>query len=180
MTPRPVPSRRMGAEASAARRLLVTATVVAAILASPLEAWAQATSTRGLTEVLVQQDDQPDEIRGYLMRLGSEAVTVLVDGEARDLPLASVSRVQLRGDSLKNGALIGALVGGLWCAFVCGQAIGYDDPELITAIVANAALFAGIGAGFDALHRGRTTIYERPSGTVRRGARASLAYRLRF
>ena len=158
----------------------LAAAVVLVFLAIPGRVYAQDLPPAGLKAVIVQQADD-GEVQGYLLDLGPDTITVLVDGMPASLPLNRVSRVQVRGDSLKNGALIGALIGGAWCALVCGQAIGYDDPMVISAIAANAALWAGVGAGIDAMKVGRTTIFQRPSPAVRRGGpRATLAYRVRF
>ena len=81
-------------------------------------------------------------------------------------------------DPVRNGALIGAIVGGAWCALVCGQAL--DDPgALPVAVTINAVFFAGIGAGIDAMIPGRNTIYRRaPPQSVSR--RPAVSYRVRF
>lgn len=52
-------------------------------------------------------------------------------------------------DSLRNGAIIGAIVLGTWCLIVCGQ--GLDSSDQLAGVVAlNAGLGALIGAGIDA------------------------------
>jgi hypothetical protein len=51
-------------------------------------------------------------------------------------------------DSLKNGAIIGAIVVGAWCLFVCGQ--GLDNAgQLPLAVAAGAGVGALMGAGID-------------------------------
>jgi hypothetical protein len=51
-------------------------------------------------------------------------------------------------DSLKEGAIIGALVMGAWCLLICGQ--GLDRPSQIPlAVAASAGMGALIGAGID-------------------------------
>jgi hypothetical protein len=63
-------------------------------------------------------------------------------------------------DSLKNGAIIGAVVLGTWCAIVCGQ--GLDSPgKLPLAVLVAAGEGAAIGAGIDAMHSRKTGIYFR-------------------
>jgi hypothetical protein len=51
-------------------------------------------------------------------------------------------------DSLKNGAIIGAIVMASWCLLVCGQ--GLDSAgQLPLAVAAGAGVGALMGAGID-------------------------------
>lgn len=131
--------------------------------------------------VYVGLEDTGEELRGTLVRLGPETLTLLVNGHPMDLAIERVGRVQTPGDSVRNGALIGAVAGGVWCALVCGQITG-AGPELSIFIALHASLWGGVGAGIDALIPGRTTIYQRPPSASARGAppRAALSYRVRF
>lgn len=53
-------------------------------------------------------------------------------------------------DSVMDGALVGAVVLGAWCAIVCGQ--GLDNAgQLPLAVLAAAGYGALIGAGIDAM-----------------------------
>lgn len=52
-------------------------------------------------------------------------------------------------DSLKNGAVIGAVVLGTWCLIVCGQGLD-SSGQLPAAVAVNAGLGALIGATIDA------------------------------
>ena len=122
------------------------------------------------------------EINGRLVELSDDAVRILVGGKARDLPLTDVQRIDIeRSDSLKNGAVIGAIVLGGWCALVCGQGLG-TGAQLVPAVAANAAVGALIGAGIDASRRERTTIYPRPALSERTGQspRLLITYRRYF
>jgi hypothetical protein len=92
-----------------------------------------------------------------------------------DVPLNTLERIDATHDSLVNGAVIGGLSLGLWCAVICGQ--GLDSAgSLPTAVVINAGLGALIGAGIDAAHRGRTPIYIRGAGK----SGSSLQVKFRF
>lgn len=102
--------------------------------------------------------DRGPEIHGSLLELGPETLAILVDGARTEFPLSSVRRVEREGDSLKNGAIIGAVVLGAWCAAICGQGLNRSS-QLFPAIVVNAGVGAVIGALFDADHKGRTRIY---------------------
>jgi hypothetical protein len=81
-----------------------------------------------------------------------------------DVRLDRVQRIDATRDSLANGAAIGAVGLGLWCAAICGQGLESGD-RLPMAVAINAGLGALIGAGIDAAHKGRTPIYIKPAGT---------------
>ena len=131
----------------------------------------------GVADIFVQRADAGDELRGRLLQLGPDTMTLLVEGRRVSLPMSSVTRIDTPGDPVRNGALIGAIVGGAWCALICGQAL--DGPgALPIGIAINAAFWSGIGAGIDALVPGRKTIYRGPPGASALGARIS--YRVRF
>src|SRR3954471_14724080 len=74
-------------------------------------------------EVIVTQSPSGAELRGRLLELTPESLTILVDGRRMDVPIDRVLRIETMRDSLKNGALIGAAVLGGWCAIVCGQGL---------------------------------------------------------
>jgi hypothetical protein len=162
-----------------------TALVVALLL--PAAAFAQgapgkpAPAQRPAEEVIVTQSASGDELRGRLVELSPTTLAMLVNGQRVELPLESVLRIDARGDSVKNGAIIGAAVMGGWCAIVCGQALG-GGGQYGFAVVTNAGFGALIGAGIDALHKGRTTIYSKPAAVAvapaGRGARVQ--FKLRF
>jgi hypothetical protein len=54
-----------------------------------------------------------------------------------------------RRDSVKNGAIIGAVIAGTYCAFVCGQGLDRSS-QLPLAVAAAAGFGALIGASIDA------------------------------
>lgn len=101
-----------------------------------------------------------EDIVGELVQLGP-TLKLRVDEVVREIPLESVVRIDRHGDSVKNGALIGAAVGLLaGLSFVSeygGEAAGFA--------LASTATWALLGAGVDALIPGRTTIYRRPPST---------------
>ena len=60
-------------------------------------------------------------------------------------------------DPLVNGIVIGAIVGALWCGFVCGQ--GIEDPaQRALAILAGAGTGALIGGAIDATYARRPRV----------------------
>jgi hypothetical protein len=123
-----------------------------------------------------------DEARGQLLRLGPDTLTLLEQGTSRDIPLAGITRIDASGDSVKNGAIIGAVILGAWCAIICGQ--GLDNANQVTTVaLINTGLGALIGAGVDAMHAGRTTIYHSGAVTPERrpsGVKATLSRSFRF
>lgn len=154
---------------------LVCCTLATALM-WPRDVRAQEAAFEDVKPVIVHRDNG-EEIRGRLVRLDAETLSVLVDGRRLDLPASSVLQLDSGSDSIRNGALIGAIFGGAVCALVCGQ--GLDDSSMLpVGIAINAVFWGGIGAGIDALVPGRTTIYRRPAPPAQ--ARAAIAYRLRF
>jgi hypothetical protein len=152
--------------------------MAAAVLFTASGAAAQESPPRGVVRVFLQLADGDDEITGHLLDLGPAGATLLVDGVRREVPIASVLRVQTRGDSLWNGALVGAAVGAVTFALVAAE---YGDEAVVGGLV-GTALWASIGASVDALIPGRTTIYRKTPGNALRsaGLRPVFAMKLRF
>jgi hypothetical protein len=138
-------------------------------------AFAQQTKTpRKGEEIVVKQTTSGVELRGKLVELSDESVSLLVEGSRIDLPLERVLRVDATRDSIVNGAVIGAAVLGGMCALACGQ--GLDSAgELPKAVLANAGWGALAGAIIDWRRKGRVPIYIKPA---RSGS--SLQVRLTF
>ena len=136
------------------------AAIVALLLLSSA-AGAQAPRQSPGEEVIVTQSASGQEIRGRIVELSSTTLAMLVNGQRVDVPLEQVLRIEGRHDSVKNGAAIGALVGGGLIVLACGGEIVSDF--CLTAGVFYTGIGALAGAGVDALHRGRTTIYSKPS-----------------
>lgn len=116
------------------------------------------------------------ETTGKLLGLSPDSLVLLVAGVERRFDRADVARIQKR-DTLKNGTLIGAAVGvvmGLVGAGISdcpGTRPGGACPGFRGAIaVASTGMYAGLGAGVDALIRGRTTLYQAPPQSPGRSA----------
>jgi hypothetical protein len=168
--------------ATAITLLLLCGGMATAQDASPNEHADQPSVDAGLQRVRVTLAKSGREINGRLVELSGDAVRILVDGKATDLPLTDVRRIDVeKSDSLKNGAVIGAVVLGAWCTLVCGQGVN-SAIQVVPAIAVNAGLGALIGAGIDAGQRERTMIY--PHQTVFRNSdlspRVAISYSRRF
>ena len=128
-------------------------------------------------QVFVMHAGSGEELHGRLLDLGPETLSIVVDNRRVDLPLNDVLRIDRRGDSLKNGAIIGAVVFGGWCAFICGQGV-VSGAQWASVAVLNGLLGAAIGASLDATHNGRTTVYRKTPESKSRSV--GVAFRLRF
>ena len=106
------------------------------------------------------------EATGVFQKISDSSIDVLVNGQSLQIRQSDVRQVARRGDSLKNGALWGAGLGAIGAA---GQSTGcshYASGHCPSAgsralwISYRALVYGAIGAGIDALHTGRTTVYE--------------------
>src|SRR4051812_29429243 len=124
----------------------------------------------GLPTVFVQ-DDRGAETRGKLLRLDQQSLAILVDGQERTFELSDVRKIQRKGDSLRNGAIIGALFGA-----VAGVMLGgfSDCPSAhyecaagarVAIALTTTAVYSAFGTAVDAAIQGRTTLYQRPAST---------------
>jgi hypothetical protein len=135
----------------------LAAAVVAILLTTGSASAGQKRPLAAAEEVIVTHAGSGQELRGRLVELSPASLAILVAGQRVDIPMEDVLRIDARGDSVKDGAIIGAAVmaglTGLSCAAV-------DDAEYcVTALILNTGFGALMGAGIDALHKGRTPIY---------------------
>jgi hypothetical protein len=145
-----------------------------------------ASAQEKLKQVWVMQTDSGDVVRGSLVELSPASLAVLTrDSRRVEIPMDRVLRIETGGDSLKNGAAIGAVVlGGLVLA-TCASWDGGGD--CIVAAAVDAGVGALIGAGVDAMIDGRTAIYSRAASqpaakaaSTDKGKTASIGFRIRF
>ena len=170
---------------AAGRRVpILSGSVLAILVANPLLAQNAQTGNRSTISPVYVRNVNGAEMRGQLLRLGPDTLSLFDDGTVRSIRLAEVARIEARGDSVKNGALIGAAILGGWCALICPQGLdGYAGRQFAYVLAINTALGAAIGAGIDGMHVGRTTIYqpgEIPTGRRPAGVKAFLSKRFRF
>jgi hypothetical protein len=129
-------------------------------------------------QVWVTQSDSGEILRGRLVDLSHDSLALLTPDNRRvEVPLDRVLRIETHGDSLKNGAVMGAVVMGGLVALACR---GFEGGgQCATAVAIDAGLGALVGAGVDALNGGRTAIYTRPA-PVPAGKTAALRFTVRF
>jgi len=102
------------------------------------------------------------EIQGRFLRASTQALVVgTTDGREIILPSAQVLFVWKRGDSLRNGAIIGGVVG------LAGAIFGQSEctkcsGEIAIGVALGVPAWVGVGALVDRLRVGRTLIYRAP------------------
>ena len=113
-------------------------------------------------------DANARETTGTFERVSAASMSLLVDGQIREIPLSDIRQVARRGDSLWNGALIGAAFGGVLGAVAstslndqsqCSDPNCITSGERVAVALVSAGLYGAIGAGIDALIHGRTVVY---------------------
>ena len=128
------------------------------------------------TSTVYVLDDTGVEASGKLLRLDPDSLVLLVGDTERRFEAARVRLIEKRGDSKRNGAIIGGVIGAAIGALGMGMADCPGDgggrcPGFRTAgVLISTGFYAAIGAGIDALVVGRTTWYEAPAAS-RRSAR---------
>ena len=135
-------------------------------------------------------DDAGVERSGRLLGVNPDSLVLWVDDAEIRFEAARVRRIQKRGDSLRNGALIGAVVGVGMGFFVAGisdcpgdDAGGSCPGFRAGAFLGSTGFYMAVGAGIDALVVGRTTLYEGQVAPLRGaepGHRGRPAISLRF
>src|SRR5262245_4280584 len=125
-------------------------------------------------DTLLVTDKSGKVVKGKAEQVSGTSLSLKTGGRRLDFAEADIVEIKKqRGDSLANGALIGALAVG---APVLVLAAATSDPNDICCSGADAALvgaaFAGAGAGVgalvDALHKHRETVYSRAKNQTAR------------
>jgi len=152
-------------------RALVLSPAFVASVAAPLvaqEAVPPAPILKGMFVVYVL-DRSGAETKGSLVSLTHSALVVRTDTGSRTFDLADVVRIHRQGDSLKNGAIIGAVVGAVSGVALAGDCspsqAGCGGGGRVALVLTGIGVWAAIGAGIDALIPGRTLIWTPNSST---------------
>ena len=114
------------------------------------------------------------ETKGRIEKLSREALILDTPAGPRQLGDADVASIShRRGDSLRNGAIIGAVAGTAYFVTLLAILQGSSDgggviiPTAIVGGVCFAGMGAAAGAGIDALISRRQVIYQKPAGRSR-------------
>jgi hypothetical protein len=118
-------------------------------------------------------DANGSAMEGRIETLSRDAITVLTPSGLRALREDDVTTIrQRRDDSLRNGAIIGAVAGTAYVATALAVLRDRDGggiiiPSAIVGIAAIAGIGAAAGAGIDALITRRQVIYEKGSARTK-------------
>jgi hypothetical protein len=111
------------------------------------------------------------EAAGRIGKLSRDALILVTEAGLRQFGEAEVAKIrQRRGDSLQNGAIIGAAAGAGYGLAVLALLASTDDGGgpipigVVTGMVVFTGIGAAAGAGIDALITRRQVIYEKPGG----------------
>ena len=140
--------------------LIVLAGAGNASAQQPVSSLDQLDALRNTNSRVIVSDAAGREFRGTVAGATSAALSLLMGKNTRQFPAAEIRLVRVRReDSLLNGALIGAAVGG-------GAALAYfldnecrDDPACYVAVGVNAGVGALAGLGIDALIHRNVVVY---------------------
>jgi hypothetical protein len=153
----------------------ILAALVAACFSTPASAQSPDVALTGLFPVYVL-DRTGEETQGRLVSLTGSAVVLQKDSATRTFNLNDVVRIDRRGDSLKNGAIIGAVFGGVVGILTaagladCPSAQNSCPGARVVMPIVSIGVWSAIGAGIDALIPGRTLLWKPTSSP---GARQS-------
>ncbi len=106
---------------------------------------------------------QQQTIKGRLEELSPSSLRLLVDKQSHDVALRDVLRVERRTrDSLVNGILIGAGIGGaFFLKYYSENALCRGGCQFRSGALGIVGIGAAAGAGVDALITRRETVFER-------------------
>jgi hypothetical protein len=113
------------------------------------------------------------EMTGRIEKLSREALVLDTSAGPRHLAEVDVATIrQRRGDSLMNGAIIGAVAGTAYFATIAAILTDTEGgdviiPTLIAGVAVCGAMGAAAGVGIDALITRRQVIFERSASQRR-------------
>lgn len=96
---------------------------------------------------------------GRFRGIDADTVRLLVGDSEVAVGRARIVRIEGRGDSLRNGFIIGAVIGILPVAFASGE-IEAGGGNQAVAVMAGIGVYGLVGAGIDATRQGWTSVYE--------------------
>jgi hypothetical protein len=129
-------------------------------------------------QIIVVTDAAGRNTKGKFVAVLGDSLVLSIPEEHR-FPEGDIAEVK-RNDPVWNGAVIGGLALGIWCAMICGQGLDSRN-QLLPVVAANAGFGALIGAGMDALDKPKI-LYGRGAGLAgsRNGSRYSFSFSFRY
>ena len=154
------------------RMLVLLPVVCLAAFASP------ALAQEKPRQVWVTHADSGGTVTGRIVELSKDSLALLTPENQRvDLPIDRILRIEAKGDSLKNGAIIGAAVMGALTFAACANLSAGDCARIAPFEIGLGAL---VGTAIDAMNGGRSVIYSRPARAQTAGPTAGVQFKLRF
>jgi hypothetical protein len=152
--------------------------------ASAQEVTPQATPEQAVApaeRVIVKVAGPEREIRGRLLRLDSQALSLQLDDRRVDFPVDQVLQIDVvRRDSVINGAIFGALYAAACMAWWCQQGLDSSTGQGPLDAVAAIGMGALVGAGIDVLFNKRTTVFKAGNSPGPQPFNAAVSFRVRF
>ncbi len=106
------------------------------------------------------EDRAGASVKGTVLRLTPEEIVVTAKGAERVFLSPSVRRIQRRGDSPRNGKLIGAVFGGALGGAFAGAFSGESRAsDFMQGVAISGSVGLGRGLVVDAAHVGTTTVF---------------------
>jgi len=154
--------------------LLIILLPALAAAQDPVKSFDQLNTRLKIGDTIWVTDAQGQEVKGKLSALSTDGLT-LDAGGTKTLAARDISIVrERRRDSLKNGAIIGAIPGAIFG--LMGGGMADEGPGAAIGAVVVGALGAAVGAGIDALIPGKKVVaYWAPRSTGPAPHRVSLA-----
>ena len=141
-----------GASRTAALAVGTFLLLAAEVGAGPARSFSELKARVRPGEMLHVVDTNDQEWTGSLVEVTDSGIVLTALGFRREFDQATVRRVEKDGDSVRNGALWGGLLGLL-------PSQGCARPR-VPCVVGGLAFWTGIGALVDLSRRGRTLVYE--------------------
>jgi hypothetical protein len=139
------------------RTAIARLVIVLSFAAAPASAQTDFTGLKAKTgDIVFVTPATGATISGPLGAVSPSSITV----NQETIPYEPGLNIAREGDRLLNGIIIGAAIG-----VVAGSTIGAEaclDAPLAACAAGGAAVWGGIGALVDWMHKGRTTIFEAP------------------
>ena len=154
-------------------RLLTTACVLMAAAVATASAQAPDTQTSWEPDIggeIRVTGDSGQRTVGQFRSIDADTVRLLVADSEVAVDRSRILRMERRGDSLRNGFIIGAVVGILPAVLASGE-IEAGGGNQAVAVMAGIGFYGLVGAGIDATRKGWTSVYEAkvpPTNTRRR------------
>jgi hypothetical protein len=152
--------------------LIGTAFVILSLVGRHAAAQA-APSRQDLTDRLKPEDEATVTLadgstrRGTVEAVSATGLTLVVDSRPLALELREVREIRKRGDSLRNGTLVGLIAGlagsialGSYTGALCDNEGGQNCPEIVVSgWIVPAAMGTLFGAAIDAERVGTTLVF---------------------